>query len=147
MRISVKCNKRGQNVLLSGALHGGEDELHQGAVLQHFRESFPAFVRAVIGCGGVQDGAVPVQVQVGPGTQIGQNDGGHPRGRWNRRAGWHVPHVYVSIDYPGVGSEVRRCLDSSLLIGWCRRGWRRGCRGNWSGRRTGIHTGDGRHQQ
>ena len=109
MRTAPFINNSRQNVLLSGALHGGEDELHQGAVLQRFRVRFgirPSgnWVRGVR----MEPSLFRCRLDRNSGRS---NDGGHPRGRL--RAGWYVPHVYVSIA-TGCWFEVSSVSGSSL---------------------------------
>jgi len=50
-----------------------QDDFLQGTVGQHLGKSFSALVAAVVGRGRRPDRTVPVQVQVRPGTQVGQN--------------------------------------------------------------------------
>ena len=49
-----------------------------------------------------------------PERKIGQNDGGHPGGGWDRRAGGYVPYVQIPIDYPGV--DCRSSSASWILL-------------------------------
>lgn len=116
------------------AFKWGEDEFHQGSVFQHLGKPFSAPVGAVVGRGRCPDRTVPVQVQVGPGTQVSQYHRGDKGSGRNRPAMGRVPNVDVAIDDSRVVAVIRRGLDSSLFQGRCR--WRSRKRG-WCAFRVG----------